>query len=508
MPAPAPPTSNGQKTACVLVDTNGNVIDTDNPLSVALNGGATVNALNSVVVALEADPGILQTPDSAILAGTTDSTFPSTGGTGVIKPVRIGQGTMAQSVSVAVATNQTAVPVSIGGTNADAFSRIRVSAPQGLFDAQFTYDLQPLLFEQVITGSGASIGRDATNNQALMTFASTPTGGKAFMQSFEYIPYQPGRSQQAFVTFNMLGGVANVLKFAGLCDGTEGIQFQLEGTTPQLAILTAGTAGAETVSQASWNIDPMTGSGPSGVTLDFSKTQILAIDLQALYVGRVRCGFDVDGILYPVHEFKHANIFAYPYFRSANLPVRCGMTCTGTVSTTMNFICSSVISEGGQDENRGYRFSTIGTATAGNNTRIHALSLRPLATFNSQPYRAKFVLEDIDVLVTGSNPVYWELVLGQALTTPTAASANAAYSGFEQLTGGTLSGNPLLVIDSGFVASTNQSKSAANTRVPLRYPITLDAAGAQRTAGQIGVLVTGLGSTSACQVSMSWKEIR
>jgi hypothetical protein len=107
--------------------------------------------------------------------------------------------------------------------NLDAFSRLRVSNPLILHNSQFTYDLAPVIMEQIVTGTGAAINHDTTNRCATMTFASTPTGGKAYMQSYEYLPYQPGRSQLIFVTFNMIAGVANVLKFAGYSDGLNGI---------------------------------------------------------------------------------------------------------------------------------------------------------------------------------------------------------------------------------------------------------------------------------------------
>ena len=109
----------------------------------------------------------------------------------------------------------------------DAFSRLRVSSPQGLFDGQFTYNLLPLQYEQVTNGSGATLTHDTTNRCVLHTFASTPTGGKAFMQSYEYVRYQPGRSQAGFVTFNFIETMANVIKFAGMSDGVNGIEFQL-----------------------------------------------------------------------------------------------------------------------------------------------------------------------------------------------------------------------------------------------------------------------------------------
>jgi len=61
--------------------------------------------------------------------------------------------------------------------NLDAFSRLRVSNPLTLFNAQFTYNLQPLLFEQITSGAGATIAHNTTNRYAAMTFAATPTGG-------------------------------------------------------------------------------------------------------------------------------------------------------------------------------------------------------------------------------------------------------------------------------------------------------------------------------------------
>jgi len=49
----------------------------------------------------------------------------------------------------------------------DAFSRLRVSTPSYVFDGQLTYDLQPLLFEQITAESGATIAHDTTNRMAL-----------------------------------------------------------------------------------------------------------------------------------------------------------------------------------------------------------------------------------------------------------------------------------------------------------------------------------------------------
>jgi len=401
-------------------------------------------------------------------------------------------------------------PIQMADTAAiDAFSRLRVSQPTGIFDSQLTYNLAPLLLEPITSGSGATITHDATNRMALMTFSSTGTGGKAYLQSYEHFRYQPGKSQLILLTFNFKEPMANVLKFVGYSDGTNGIELQQSGSTVQLALLSGTTSGNQTVTQANWNIDKMDGTGESGKTLNLTKTQILGIDLQALYVGRVRVSFDIGGVFVPVHEFIHSNLIAYPYLQTANLPVRCGMTCTGTVSTTMNMICSAVVSEGGVDDTAGFGFSAENNTTASSGTRTHLLSVRPKTTFNSITNRSKIVLESIEIMPTGANPVLWELVLGQAISGATTYSdVNATYSAFEFNTAGTISGSPAIVILTGYVNSGSSAKLSQNTRVPIRYPITLDAAGAVRALGTVSVDVTGLTGTAAVRVALNWKEIR
>jgi hypothetical protein len=400
------------------------------------------------------------------------------------------------------------------GPNLDAFSRLRVSQPVTAFSSQFTYNLNPLLFEQVASGTGATVTHDTTNRNTLLTFASTPTGGQAFMQSYEFIPYQPSKSQLVFITFNMIAAVANTLKFAGLSDGNNGIEFQLNGTTRQFVIYSDTTLGDQTVVQSSWNLDKLDGTGSSGITLDVTKTQILVIDFQALYVGRVRVGFDIDGQIIYCHEFLHANLVEYPYIQTANLPVRVGMTCTGTVSTTMNFICSAVVSEGGIDSAAlfGYDFVAANSTDISVTTSpTHMLSIRPRTTFNSITNRIKLIPTGIDIIITGSgtNIVFWELVVGQTLTSGVgAANVNTTYSGTEVLTGGVMSGSPI-VIDSGYATSSNQSKASFDATISTRYPLTLDRSGANRDLGQLTLRATSIvGGTFTCRGLIRFKEIR
>lgn len=396
--------------------------------------------------------------------------------------------------------------------NIDAFGRLRVSQPVSIFDGQFTYDLQPILYEQITNGSGASIAYDSTNRNALLTFSSTPTGGSSYMQTFECFRYQPGKSQQITITFNFIAAVSNVLKFAGYSDGVNGIEFQNTGAVNQFIVYSGTTNGNETAAQSVWNIDKLDGTGPSGLTLDITKAQILIMDFQALYTGRVRVGFNINGTNIFCHQFTHANMVVHPFLQSANLPVRCGMTCTGTVSTTMKFQCSQVASEGGSENTHGFQFTQAGSVTAGSGTRTHILSIRPKTTFNSIPYRSQIGFIDINGLVTGSNSVHWELCLGQSISgTTTFNDVNTTYSGMQYNTAGTISGSPTIVIADGYIAASGGgggSPGAETVSLTSRYPLTLDHTGAVRSLGTLSLLVTGVGGTSACQFSVTWQELR
>jgi hypothetical protein len=397
------------------------------------------------------------------------------------------------------------------GANLDAFSRLRVSNPLILHNSQFTYDLAPIIYEQITNGSGATVTYDSTNRYALMTFSSTPTGGKSYMQTYEYLPYQPGRSQLAFVTFNMIAGVANTLKFAGYSDGVNGVEFQLDGTTKQFKLYSGTGSGDLTVTQSSWNIDKFDGTGASGIILDITKVQILVIDIQALYAGRVRVGFDMDGEIMYAHEFLHANNIAPPYIQSANLPVRCGMTSTGTVSTTMYFLCSAVISEGGSEDINvyGYTFQQDSGAVSVTTGGTHMLSLRPRTTFNGITNRTRVAYIDVEIYNAGNQPIQWQLCVGQAITgTTTFNDVNTTYSSSEYNVLGTLSGSPAIVIDGGFVASAGGAKGVTNTAIISRYPITLDAAGLHRSLGTLTLKATSLSGTQTVYSSIKFREIR
>lgn len=396
--------------------------------------------------------------------------------------------------------------------NLDAFSRLRVSQPTSLFSVQCQYNSAPIVMESGNTGTGVAPAHSA--NDRMVKLRATAGSGTSFIQSYQYIPYQPGKSQLIFITGNLTAGVAGAVVDVGYFDSANGLFLRQNGASGLQIIRRTSTDGStddNVVNRADWNLDKLDGTGASGITLNEENVFILVIDLQFLGMGRIRFGFDIGGEVVYAHQFLNANILTVPYMQTATLPIQMLLTATSTAAAKdCYFKCASVSSEGGNAifEDFAFAFSTPeATVTAANGSRTHLVSMRPKTTFNSITNREFFLIDSVDI-IAGANPVRWELCIGQALTTPTYADINTSYSGYEYVAAGTLSGSPGIVIASGYIATSASSRQSISKEIASRYPITLDRAGAVRDMGTLTLLVTGIGGTSACRASINFREIR
>lgn len=245
----------------------------------------------------------------------------------------------------------------------DAFGRFRVSNPLTLFDSKNimddddianTAEQQPLFYDnQETSGTGTSTSYDPDKACQLLT-VSNATAGTRTRQTRQRFNYQPGKSLEIIMSFLFGTQATGITRREGYFDDRNGIYLEDDGTNSVYKIVrrtyTSGAAVNNTVTQNAWNIDPLDGTGKSGKRLDFTKTQLLFIDIEWLGVGRVRVGFVIDGLIYYVHEFLNANVLDSVYMSSPNLPLRSQIVNDGNgVTANMTQICSTVISEGGQD---------------------------------------------------------------------------------------------------------------------------------------------------------------
>ncbi len=249
-------------------------------------------------------------------------------------------------------TTTVPIPISIGGTNTDAFGRLRVSQPYTLFDSQNRYAADNQ-FDVATTGTGTT---SFLPNEAAVKMEVTGAGvGSVLRQSYRSFPYQPGKGLLVLATFVMDSSMSlNLTQRVGYYNDQNGVFFQrVDGVYSFVlrSYVTGSVSNVRTVNQADWNGDKLDGTGDSGYTLDPSKAQILWMDFEWLGVGSVRCGFIINGQYIVCHTFNNANEITNVYMTTAILPVRYEIvTTTSAVAASMKAICCSVISEGGFEQ--------------------------------------------------------------------------------------------------------------------------------------------------------------
>ena len=393
--------------------------------------------------------------------------------------------------------------------NIDAFGRLRVSSPVNLWTSEFQYNKHPLFFDEV-TATGGTVTH-LPNESAVSLAVSTSSGSKAVMQTFQYFRYQPGKSQVIAMTFVADAQQADTDMRIGYFDDDNGFFLELDGLTVNMVrrTKTSGSVVDNKVAQASWNLDVMDGSGPSGMTLDLTKGQILWIDLQWLSLGRIRMGFDIDGVITYVHEFLVANTLTVPSATTGNLPVRWEIVNTAGVAgaKTLTAICSSVFAEGGVDFELGHPFSGGNGVTTRSISTIPfpICSIRPATTFNSIANRIQVELESIEILT--DQDVFWQLIYKPTSITAASFSAPVTHSSVEVDVAGTaISGG--VIIDSGYVSAGSKKVPGAQ-RVPFlsKLPFTLDAAGSDQSRS-VSLVLTRVSVDATCAAQFNWAEIR
>jgi len=389
----------------------------------------------------------------------------------------------------------------------DAFGHLRVSNPTTLFDSQFEYNALPLLWETVLMAGGTAT--HLPNESAIRLRVTTVSGDKVTRQSRQYVRYQPGKSQFIVMTGVIGAAKANVSRCIGYFDDENGFYFHQNDTSIGVVHreFTSGAVVNHRFAQSDWNLDTMDGNGLSGITLDFTMSQLFTIDLEWLGVGRLRYGFNIAGKIVYCHEINHANDLTTSHTTTANLPLRYEITNTGTAASNSDLlqICQTVISEGGFSDERGQIGSASNGITAISvTTRRPVLSIRPKATFNSIVNRAEVIPLGVSVFTGGQN-VFWELVYDGTLTGASYASTNANSIVERDIAATAIAGG--LVVASGFVAAGGAGGKGGGESANITSKLLLGSNIAGDVFTPLSLVATAFTSTATVHGELSWKEL-
>jgi hypothetical protein len=410
-----------------------------------------------------------------------------------------------QPLEVATTTSGS-VTIQAGGTGSDAFGRLRTSAPLTLFDSSHRYKDNGLWTTS--SGTGGTTSFDA--NAGLVTLNTTTTSGSQILrETTKCFSYQPGKSLLVMSTFVMNAPQTNLRQRVGYYGASNGMFLEQDGTTisfVERSAVTGSTVDTK-VAKASWNVDPMDGTGPSGLTLDLTKAQIFWMDIEWLGLGTVRLGFIINGQFIHCHSFHHANLITSTYITTASLPLRYEITNTNTTSTTSTLkqICSTVLSEGGY-ELRGLQ-QAIGTTITAPYSLTTAGTFYPVISLRLKAANldAIIILTALSVLGIASANYLWRVVATATTTGGTWVSAGTSSSVEYNLTGTATTGGRILA--QGYFSSTNQSTSQIDILKQALFSFQLERDGLTSTPYELSLVLTASAGTSTVHASIDWEEI-
>lgn len=393
----------------------------------------------------------------------------------------------------------------------DAFGRQRVSNPASLFDTKLIADAQPLIWDDAETSGGSTSSAHQTGKAAVKMSVGATTAGTRVRQTFQRFAYQPGKSQLVYMTTVVGTAATGITRRVGLFDDSDGVF--LEQTSSGLAFVvrssTSGSPVDTRVEQSAWEYasqaDDTAQDQWVGHSVDASKAQIVAFDLEWLGVGTVRCGFVINGTLYWAHRFHHANSVTLPYTSNPNLPLRYEIVNDGTgAASDLWAICGTVISEGGSDT-AGQRF-TVDRGTTGLTT-LDDGDLYPLLAIRLRSgYKfANVVPESVSITCNSTSFYRWALLLNPTVAGTALSYSTVANTAIEAATGADnatkVSGGTLLL--SGYAEDTIQSGVSVSAAVG-------DIALGSSIAGTSDQLVLAVqritGTTETFFGTLTWRE--
>jgi hypothetical protein len=395
-------------------------------------------------------------------------------------------------------------------TSFDAFGRLRVSNPFTLFDSSHRFA------DNGLWSTGAATGGTATYdaNEGLVNLGVTAaSGSEVIRETTKVFSYQPGKSLLVLSTFVMNAAKTNLRQRVGYYGAANGYYLELNNTIVSFVERTSvsGSLVNNQVVQSNWNVDPMDGTGPSGIILDLTKAQILFMDLEWLGVGTVRIGFVINGNFYVCHKFHHANLITSTYITTASLPLRYEITNTGATasSSRLKQICSTVLSEGGYQLN-GLQ-QAIGIPVTAPRNLAAAGTFYPIVSLRlkTSPNRLDGIVicTAISIMATTAGNYNWQIIASGTTSGGGWNSAGVNSSVEYNITGTSFTGGRILA--SGFFSVSNQGSTQVDILKEALFKTQLERNGLTSTPFELTIVVTSDvgGGGGNVLASMDWEEI-
>lgn len=403
----------------------------------------------------------------------------------------------------------TAVISTSGTTSNDAFGRLRVSNPYTLFESSHRYVDNGEWVESTSAGGSSAFNADAGLLDMTVTTAS---GSQVLRETKKVFNYQPGKSLLAILSFNFEEAKNNLRQRIGYFGAENGFYLELNSTNEPSFVKRSSVTGSlvnTEVSKTDWNIDTLDGNGPSGITLDLSKVQIVWFDFEWLGSGTVRCGFVIDGVFVLCHSFQHANVISGTYMTTACLPLRVELTNTDTTasSSTLKQICATVISEGGYEIKGNAAEAKLPIGSPRDLTV--ASTVYPLISLRLKSTRLDgiAILDSLNVLGITNNANYcWEIIQGGTTSGGTWVTNSSSSLVEYNITATSYSLGAGEVLTAGYSVGSNQGSTTSELHRDNLFEYQLERNSFTSTPLELILVASSDNAGADVLASLGWQE--
>jgi hypothetical protein len=415
-------------------------------------------------------------------------------------------------------------------TTLDSFSRVRVSEVSQKTFIDFPYGItnDPKIKLNIGSAIRPTITYNSTNRSAIFSKTTATTGVNIItITSANPSNLKVGYTFKGYISFKFLNtSLLTSTELTGVGFGGESFDSVFNGGYLLLANSTGyalrtysttfGGTSTNTVNRSSWD-DKLDGTGPSGLTIDFTKAQIFFVKANTGRLTKITYGFVIDGEEIPIYsEYigKTGNVVSgvqnwisnfNPYvFTNQNT-----VTSAGDVLEVYS-MSATIEDDGSKSTPIQYDFSTslsTGSLAAGAFRRVFALKL-PTTSPTTYAFM-KVILKSLKIINTGSVPLYWELRAMEAIpSTSTSINPNSILE-INTTVSTTTTVSSKIVALAGFAASGEITVTKIPESIANGYPID-ETNGSVPTAERgISLWITPVSSTTAvsANVTLNYKEI-
>lgn len=414
--------------------------------------------------------------------------------------------------------------------NLDAFSKTRVSqlTTQAFIDFRYGRLDEANRIDTSISGDGQFSYGTANRALEIGRVAVTTTTNvavgvpilvhiKAGISLKSYISFKINNSSLLTATSSAIYvGVGDYQQFYQLDKGFIGLVVN-NGAYSVKVVQTdiSGSTATGTYNRSTW-LDPMDGTGPSGITLDFTKVQILFIKQQSGRSGYTTIGFVVGGKEIAAVNISFTNTaLSLPLSTTGNVISTFGpcagisTSATGTAGTVLTlYNAVSMTEDSGQDVLPTYQFShstVTSSIPSGSFKRIVTYRLNPAG---DSSFFTKIILSELEIMSTGNDGFYWELRYRETGSTSGTWTAINSNSNLEYNTNNTGTSGFATVITGGFVNAGQKQTTLLSEAIANCYPIQGNDAYQTNVHRTISLWIKPFSTSTSSVATMTYKEIK